>query len=177
MSVSIGLDGAFWYRHLGWVERAPASNEKLLLSMALLTALGPDHVIATKAMARTAPVDGVVDGDLWLVGHGDPEVTRTTLDALAGAVVAAGVTQISGSVIGDTGPFKRDWWAQGWKKDFPDDEVAFPTALTFRGNVGPGGRHIDDPEQRASTYLTKSLRRHGIVVKEEPAAPPRRIRW
>lgn len=170
MSVSIGEGGAFWYRHLGWVERAPASNEKLLLSMAMLTALGPDQVLVTKAMARAAPVDGVVDGDLWLVGHGDPEVTRATLDGLASAVATAGVTRITGSVIGDTGPFKRDWWAQGWKKDFPADEVAFPTALTFRGNVGPDGRHIDDPELRASTYLTKSLRRHGVEVKEDPAA-------
>ncbi|MEP6973046.1 MAG: D-alanyl-D-alanine carboxypeptidase [Actinomycetota bacterium] len=170
MSVAVGDDGSFWYRHLGWVKRPPASNEKLLLSMALLAAMGPDQVIATRAMARAAPVDGIVDGNLWLVGHGDPEVTRATLDALAGAVASAGVTRISGSVIGDTGPFKRDWWAQGWKEDFPVDEVAFPTALTFRGNVGPDGRHIDDPELRASSYLTKSLRRHGITVKKDPAA-------
>jgi D-alanyl-D-alanine carboxypeptidase/D-alanyl-D-alanine-endopeptidase (penicillin-binding protein 4) len=170
MSVSIGADGAFWYRHLGWVKRAPASNEKLLLSMALLAAMGADRVITLKAMVRAAPVDGVVDGDLWLVGHGDPEVTRATLDGLAGAVATAGVTRITGKVIGDTGPFKRDWWAQGWKDDFPADEVAFPTALTFRGNVGPDGRHIDDPELRASAYLTKSLRRHGVTVKEAPAA-------
>ena len=170
VSVSIGENGAFWYRHLGWVKRAPASNEKLLLSMALLAAVGPDQVITTKAMARAAPVDGAVDGDLWLVGHGDPEVTPATLDVLAGAIATAGVTRITGSVIGDTGPFKRDWWAQGWKRDFPADEVAFPTALTFRGNVGPGGRHIDDPELRASAYLTKSLRRRGITVEEDPAA-------
>jgi len=36
MSVTIGDDGRFWYRHLAQVRRAPASNEKLLLSMALL---------------------------------------------------------------------------------------------------------------------------------------------
>ena len=74
MSVTIGDDGAFWYRHLAWVERAPASNEKLLLSMALLATVGPDRVIQTRAMAHAAPVDGVIDGDLWLVGHGDPEL-------------------------------------------------------------------------------------------------------
>jgi D-alanyl-D-alanine carboxypeptidase/D-alanyl-D-alanine-endopeptidase (penicillin-binding protein 4) len=68
-------------------------------------------------------------------------------------------------VFGDTGPFERDWWAPGWKEEFPAEEVAIPTALTFRGNVGPGGRHIDDPELRAAAYLTKSLRRHGIRVK------------
>ena len=49
------------------------------------------------------------------------------------------MTRIEGSVIGDTGPFERDWWADGWKDDFPAIEVAIPTALTFRGNVGPDG--------------------------------------
>ena len=58
-------------------------------------------------------------------------------------------------MIGDTGPFERDWWAPGWKDEFPDDEVAIPTALTFRRNVGPEGGHIDDPELRAAEYLSQ----------------------
>jgi D-alanyl-D-alanine carboxypeptidase/D-alanyl-D-alanine-endopeptidase (penicillin-binding protein 4) len=172
MSVTIGDDGALWYGHLAWVRRAPASNEKLLLSMALLAALGPDQVIETRAMAATTPVDGVIDGDLWLVGHGDPELAPDALNALARQIEAAGVTRVEGSVLGDTGPFERDWWAPGWKDDFPEVEVAIPTALTFRGNVGPEGRHIDDPELRAAAYLTKALRRRGIRVKGPAGVGP-----
>ena len=166
MSVTIGDDGSLWYGHLGWVTRPPASNEKLLLSMALLQAVGPDRVIATRAMASAAPVDGVIDGDLWLVGHGDPELGPDALEALAKQIADAGVTRIEGSVVGDTGPFERDWWADGWKDDFPSIEVAIPTALTFRGNVGPDGRHIDDPELGAARFLAKTLRRHDVVVNE-----------
>lgn len=168
MSVTIGNDGAFWYRHLAQVRRAPASNEKLLLSMALLAAVGPDRVIQTRAMAAAAPVEGVIAGDLWLVGHGDPELGPDALITLAQQVAAAGVTRIEGSVIGDTGPFERDWWAPGWKDEFPEDEVAIPTALTYRWNVGPEGGHIDDPELRAAEYLSKALRRLGIAVKKPP---------
>jgi D-alanyl-D-alanine carboxypeptidase/D-alanyl-D-alanine-endopeptidase (penicillin-binding protein 4) len=177
MSVTIGDDGSQWYGHLGWVARPPASNEKLLLSMALLQAVGPDRVIATRAMASAAPVDGVIDGDLWLVGHGDPELAPDALEALAKQIAEAGVTRIEGSVVGDTGPFERDWWAEGWKDDFPSIEVAIPTALAFRGNVGPDGRHIGDPELRAARFLSKALRRHDVVVKEParmgPADGPR----
>ena len=36
-------------------------------------------------MAHAAPVDGVIDGDLWLVGHGDPELGPASLDGLADA--------------------------------------------------------------------------------------------
>ena len=174
MSVTIGDDGAMWYGHLGWVTRPPASNEKLLLSMALLQAVGPDRVIATRAMASAAPVDGVIDGDLWLVGHGDPELAPDALDALAEQIAKAGVTRIEGSVVGDTGPFERDWWAEGWKDDFPSIEVAIPTALTFRGNVGPDGRHIGDPELRAARFLVQGAppaRRRGQGSRRGWAPP------
>lgn len=170
VSVTIGDDGTFWYHHLASVTRAPASNEKLLLSMALLSTVGPDAVIPTRAMARKAPTDGVVAGNLWLVGDGDPEVGPARLDALARQVVAAGVSRVEGSVVGDLGPFHRDWWSDGWKPYFPADEVAIPTALTFRGNVGPQRTHIDDPELRAATDLTKALRRRGVRVVGDPRA-------
>ena len=137
MSVTIGDDGSQWYGHLGWVTRPPASNEKLLLSMALLQAVGPDRVIATRAMASAAPVDGVIDGDLWLVGHGDPELAPEALVALATQIANAGVTRIEGSVVGDTGPFERDWWAEGWKDDFPSIEVASRRRSRSAATSGP----------------------------------------
>jgi D-alanyl-D-alanine carboxypeptidase/D-alanyl-D-alanine-endopeptidase (penicillin-binding protein 4) len=168
MSVAIGDDGAFWYRHLAWVKRIPASNEKLLLSMALLDAVAPTHLIATRAMAAAEPQGGVLEGDLWLVGHGDPEVTPTSLQPLAEQVAAAGITRVTGSVIGDEGPFRRDWWAKGWRDYFQADEVPFPTALTFNGNVGPRGGHIDDPERRAASWFTKALGRLGVEVVGKP---------
>jgi D-alanyl-D-alanine carboxypeptidase len=168
MSVTVGNDGTFWYRHLAWVKRIPASNEKLLLSMALLDAVAPTHAIATRAMAAALPTGGVLDGDLWLVGHGDPEVTPENLQPLAEQVAASGISRITGSVVGDEGPFRRDWWARGWRDYFQADEVPFPTALTFKGNVGPRGGHIDDPERRAAAWFTKALRRLGVDVVGEP---------
>ncbi|HEY7666504.1 MAG TPA: D-alanyl-D-alanine carboxypeptidase [Actinomycetota bacterium] len=174
ISVAIGNDGTFWYRHLATVPRIPASNEKLLLSMALLDRVAPAHRIATRAMALTPPVDGMLAGDLWLVGNGDPEIDRERLTALAEDVVATGLARIDGSVVADTGPFDRDWWAVGWKDYFQADEVPFPTALTFEGNVGPGGSHIEDPERRAAAWFTNELRRLGVEVTGKPrmeAAP------
>jgi D-alanyl-D-alanine carboxypeptidase/D-alanyl-D-alanine-endopeptidase (penicillin-binding protein 4) len=164
VSVAIGNDGTFWYRHLATVPRIPASNEKLLLSMALLDRFPTGRRIATRAMALEPPVDGVLAGDLWLEGNGDPEIDRERLTQLAGAVVAGGVTRIEGSIVADSGPFERDWWAVGWRDYFQADEVPFPTALTFEGNVGPSGGHIDDPERRGAAWLRRELRRLGVEV-------------
>lgn len=172
VSVSIGVNGRFLYQHLATVPRIPASNEKLLLSMALLERFGPGAQLRTRVMvdASAPPVDGEIRGDLWLVGSGDPEVDREAITRLAHQVVKRGVDRVDGSVRGSTGPFARDWWANGWRKDFPAEEVALPTALTFAGNVGPGGVHVDDPERRAAAALTKALRRLGVKVAGPPGA-------
>jgi D-alanyl-D-alanine carboxypeptidase/D-alanyl-D-alanine-endopeptidase (penicillin-binding protein 4) len=170
MSVAIGIDGDVWFRHLAWVRRPPASNEKLLLSMALLDRFSPDRTIRTAAMSVATPTAaGVLRGDLWLVGHGDPEVNGRTLATLAHEVADAGVTKIKGSVIGDTGPFGRDWFAPGWKSYFPADYVAIPTALTFQRNVNAAGKHIADPEERAAKAMSAKLEALGVTVTRDPS--------
>ena len=171
VSVAVGVDGTLWYRHLDWVPRPPASNEKLLLSMALYDRFPATMTFQTQAMIAKAPGPaGRVRGDLWIVGHGDPEVGRDDLRALAKAIAKAGVTAIRGGVVGDTGPFGRDWFAPGWKDYFPAYYVAFPTALTFQDNVSRSGVHIHDPELRAARFLTTALKALGIKVRKEPSA-------
>ena len=175
VSVTVGYDGTFWYRHQATARRRPASNEKLLLSMALLDRLGPRFSVTTLARSDTPPdEDGVIDGTLWILGRGDPEVDRSTINTLAREIRLAGITQIRGRVKGSTGYFARDWWAVGWKDHFSRDEIPFPTALTYLGNVGAGGGHISDPERRAAAALTSRLRARGIRVTGRAGAgdPP-----
>ncbi|HEX9824776.1 MAG TPA: D-alanyl-D-alanine carboxypeptidase [Actinomycetota bacterium] len=162
VGISVREEGAFLFRHGDARRRAPASNQKLLLSMALLAALGPDARLATRVLARP-PEDGVVPGDLWLVGGGDPEVGRAELRRLATRLRRAGVRRVEGSVRGSTRGLVRDWWARGWRPYFPRDYVARPTALVFEGNSARG-RHVRDPEALAAEELTTQLRRAGIRV-------------
>jgi D-alanyl-D-alanine carboxypeptidase len=169
MSVVVGNGGHVWYRHRATIARPPASNEKLLLSMALLDRFGATHTFAVRAQAAGVDADGAIAGDLYLRGEGDPEVGDARLHALAKRLWQAGVRSIGGHVVGVTGPFRRDWFAPGWKSYFPRDYVALPTALTFRGNTA-GGRHITDPERRAAAFLTRALRDRGITVGSRATA-------
>lgn len=171
ISVAIGNDGEAWFGHRTDVKRPPASNEKLLLSMSLLQRFALDRTIATRAMASTGPVNGVLRGSLWVVGAGDPETDASTMTSLARQLAAAGIRKIRGRVIGATTPFVRDWWARGWRDYFPSVYVQIPTALTFRGNEA-GGRHIADPERLAARDLTRRLRRRGVDVTRPPAMAP-----
>jgi serine-type D-Ala-D-Ala carboxypeptidase/endopeptidase (penicillin-binding protein 4) len=172
MSVMIGDDGEAWYRHNAGVRRAPASNEKLLLSMALLDRLGTGHTFALRALGAGVDPAGVVDGDLYLRGEGDPEVDDQRMRRLARAIEAAGVTRVTGDIVGVTGPFRRDWFAPGWRWYFPADYIPRPTALTFRRNTAADGTHVSDPEVRAAAFLRMLLLRRGIRVPGDATAGP-----
>ena len=169
ISVAVSLEGSPLYRHQDWVRRPPASNQKLLLSMALLKRIGADTTIPTRLFA-TEPVgsDDVLDGNLWIVGRGDPEIDALDMADLARSLGDAGVERVRGRVFGATGPFARDWWAPGWRDYFPDVYIALPTALTFRFNEGAGGRHLRDPERLAAKALTRKLEARGIEVTGRP---------
>ena len=167
MGVSVREAGAYLFRRSDTVARTPASNQKLLLSMALLDSLGPDSTLSTRALAPS-PRDGVVRGNLWIVGSGDPEVGPGKLGNLARRIRDEGVRRITGGVRGSTSVFGRDWWAPGWRSYFPRTVIALPTALTFRGNEA-GGSHVRDPERRAAKALTKRLRKLGVKVSKQPA--------
>ncbi|MGH2723457.1 MAG: D-alanyl-D-alanine carboxypeptidase/D-alanyl-D-alanine-endopeptidase [Actinomycetota bacterium] len=172
VGVSVRDGGRFLYRNGDKKRRVPASNEKLLMAMAILDALGPDVRLPTLAAASDAG-GKVIGGNLWILGRGDPSVGPKKLKRLARAIADAGITRIKGSVKGSTGYFARDWWAPGWKSYFPAQHIPLPTALTYRGNVA-GGVHVTDPERRAAAKLTERLEKRGVKVDGPPgkgAAP------
>jgi serine-type D-Ala-D-Ala carboxypeptidase/endopeptidase (penicillin-binding protein 4) len=121
-------------------ELIPASNMKLLTATAALDKLGPDFEYTTRVMADQAPAGGVLTGNLYLVGSGDPvlrtapyvaslpysEPDYTSFSQLAAQVVAAGITQITGSVIGDESLFDTQRAVPTWKSTY-----------TSEGDVGP----------------------------------------
>jgi len=184
MGISVRLDGDVLYEKAAKVRRLPASNEKLLLSMALYASLGTD--LRMKTEASSGSLDGeVVRGDLYVLGTGDPTIAATKqharsfpfratrISSLARRIRDAGVREITGSVVGAISYFSRDWFAPGWKSYFPSRYIPLPSALSFNGNR-VRGVHINDPEVRVARSLTKKLRKVGVVVRGSPGAgtPP-----
>ena len=53
----------------------PASTFKLLAAVTALQTLGPDYRFETRLETLDVPHDGTLDGDLYLVGDGDPSLT------------------------------------------------------------------------------------------------------
>jgi serine-type D-Ala-D-Ala carboxypeptidase/endopeptidase (penicillin-binding protein 4) len=187
VSLQFSYDGTPLYSKGERNKRVPASVEKLPLTMALFETFGPDMRIRTTIAARRR-TGRVVRGNVWVVGGGDPTVSdkdayasalplrATRVRALAAALERAGIDAITGSVVGSTRPFARDWRAPGWKSYYTGSEVALPSALTLDGNVHKG-HYTRHPERLLAEQLTKHLRKSGVEVGGEPlaGAPPRRL--
>ena len=189
MAVAVELDGRRLYGRGDRRRRRPASNQKLLLSMALLDTFGRGDRVVTTASARRVH-DGVVRGSLWIGGRGDPTIAGggrygrglgrlrpTYLGRLARRIAAAGITRIRGGVRGSTGYFAHDWSAPGWRPYYRSLYIALPSALTFNGNVARG-RYVRNSEQRLAEALSRRLERRGVEVTGRPGAghPPRPLR-
>jgi len=110
----------------------PASNMKLFTTALALAKLGPDYRFHTTLETRgTLLPDGRLVGDLILVGRGDPNLSNRkfpyetkeefdgpperALAELADALVARGVKEISGDVVGDDSYFPRERYPNGWE--------------------------------------------------------------
>jgi D-alanyl-D-alanine carboxypeptidase/D-alanyl-D-alanine-endopeptidase (penicillin-binding protein 4) len=109
------------------VPRNPASTMKVLTTFAALDSLGPAYTWRTRAFA-TGPIrDQVLDGNLVLVGGGDPFMTAERWWGFVAGLRAAGVQRVTGDVIIDNSLFS----GQG------DDRAAFDNRPYRTYNVLP----------------------------------------
>jgi D-alanyl-D-alanine carboxypeptidase/D-alanyl-D-alanine-endopeptidase (penicillin-binding protein 4) len=99
----------------------PASNQKLLSSAVAAERLGWDYHFSTRLLA-TGPIDadGTLQGDLVVVGNGDPTINprhdsrANAFDAWAATLMRSGVRSINGRIVGDDNAFAEPGLGAGW---------------------------------------------------------------
>ena len=102
----------------------PASNMKIITSAAALTLLGPDYAYKTTFLADGPVHDSLLDGNLLVIGRGDPTISdnmrgfaTTAMDALADSIRAHGIRQITGSLARVDDAFPDSIHGYGWEWD------------------------------------------------------------
>jgi D-alanyl-D-alanine carboxypeptidase/D-alanyl-D-alanine-endopeptidase (penicillin-binding protein 4) len=146
------------------VARPPASVNKLYTTSTALARFGPLGTLETHVLTDAPPdADGVVDGNLWLRGDGDPTLTAARVQTLVGQLEAAGVTKVRGSVIGDGSVFDLNTGSSRTGGRFDWDMGGALAGLTVTRGLYRG-RPDRRPALRAARALSGSLRRAGISV-------------
>jgi serine-type D-Ala-D-Ala carboxypeptidase/endopeptidase (penicillin-binding protein 4) len=120
----------------------PASNMKIVTLAAAAEVLGWDHRFTTTLETAAPVAGGVLQGDLFVRGTGDPSINtrdeRATrvLDEWASALRLAGITHIAGRIVGDDQAFDDETLGAGWSWDYLHAGYAAPIgALQFNENV------------------------------------------
>jgi len=120
------------YDHQSSVSFTPASVQKLLTGFAALEQFGPNHRFVTRLMALSQPENGTLQGNLYLVGGGDPLLMtadyaqtlryppqlRTPIEELADDLVRSGVSTINGGVHAVETRYDTDRYPDGWPERF-----------------------------------------------------------
>jgi D-alanyl-D-alanine carboxypeptidase/D-alanyl-D-alanine-endopeptidase (penicillin-binding protein 4) len=151
------------YALRGGTPRVPASNEKLWTSLAALRELGEAGTLRTTALAtRSLTLDGTLRGNLYLRGEGDPTLSRARLEALAQDLREAGLTRVTGHVVGDESVFdtRRGPPSEGYR---PSVDVA-PLGALMVGRGFDRGRYQANPPAFAASVLARQLRDAGVRV-------------
>ncbi|MFJ8928704.1 D-alanyl-D-alanine carboxypeptidase/D-alanyl-D-alanine-endopeptidase [Streptomyces sp. NPDC102364] len=126
--------GETLYQHNPTGRLMPASNTKLATSTAAMGVLGPDYRFGTDVLAGGRVRSGVLDGDLYLRGTGDPTTLAADYDKLAADVAAAGVKRVSGRLVADDTRFDDHRIGDTWGGD---DESSYYAAQISALSVAP----------------------------------------
>jgi serine-type D-Ala-D-Ala carboxypeptidase/endopeptidase (penicillin-binding protein 4) len=168
-AVVIDLDtGQTVYSRNANLSLLPASNEKLAVTYAALTALGPSFTIETDVLGEGTQAGTTWTGDLVLKGYGDPTLSRAGLMSLARQVHADGITRVTGRILADESWFDARRTALGWKAAFYINESPPLSALIVeRGWLGHSTSR--DPALAAAQIFRADLIQSGVNVAEGAA--------
>ena len=177
---AVSLDGTLVDERNPDVVVVPASNQKILVAAVAEQVLGADFVYTTR-LVGPSPAGGVITGDVYLVGGGDPllsgewyeasELDRlpafntTSLDSLARQLVDDGVTQIVGAVRGDGSRYDDEFFAPGWGAGVAGLEAGpYDALLVNDARVRGDDQRGSDPNEAGAREFVRILAEHGIVV-------------
>jgi len=162
------------------VMLAPASNMKLVTTLSALNTWGPDHRFKTELYGPDVQVsaDGVLTGDLYLKGYGDPSLStrayqreelgfRTaSFERFAKRLKTLKVRKVKGRVIGDESYFDDLRDGPTWT---PNLQLESGTLSALTGNESvDDGRRVKEPALYAALLMTRALEARGIRVTGSP---------
>lgn len=156
----------------------PASTMKLLTTVSVLAALGPEHRFGTTVVTGASP------RDIVLVGGGDPLLAsgpvdddtyppRADIRTLARAT-AARLDDLGRTTVRlgyDTSLFTGPEVSPDWRASYVPDDVVSPISPLWvdEGRTAPGASdRVPDPAAAAAETFRVALRKQGITVKGTP---------
>ena len=175
-------DGSVLAEHEGDRGLMPASNMKLISTAVALFTLGPEYRFRTVLEGEGTLEDGVLDGDLFLVGSGDPtlggrqeETPLAVFGRFADQLAALGVKEVKGSIYGDDSSQPDEIMGKGWSWDYESyGYAAQVSGLCFAENVVQFFLSGTEPGRQPASRIVPQIGYVNLVIDlrcGEPGTP------
>jgi D-alanyl-D-alanine carboxypeptidase/D-alanyl-D-alanine-endopeptidase (penicillin-binding protein 4) len=142
---------------------------KLYTTSTALLRWGETGQLATEVLGSSAPdADGVVKGNVYLRGGGDPEFGRAQARGLARVLEGSGLTKVTGRIVGDESRFDR--LRGGPDSNYGTSVWVGPlSGLSFNKGLllGSRSRFQRDPARYAAEQFRVELVRAGVKVRRK----------
>lgn len=181
----VGADASAILDERGERAVTPASVAKLIVAASALDAMGPAYRYHTLFAARDAIGNGgVLGGDLWLIGSGDPSLTSADLRNGVAVLSRSGLRRIDGGVAVDDTALRGPELNSHWARDDDGQDYAVPTsAISVDGDTIESQQEIGGVEQTVYTPMQGVARyvagrangmlvARGIVPSQLPVVGP-----
>ena len=178
--LSLGLDDRELVVRNGDLPVIPASNLKIITAAVAWRCSGRLHL--QHHLVGPAPVNGVIDGDVYLVGGGDPVLSEewytqpsasrkrppihaTSVEGLADAVGRCRVTQITGQLLGDDSRYDEERYPPGWANDVRVSlDGGAVGALVINDSRSTNDAASEQPAAKAAQTFAALLDDRGVSV-------------
>ena len=146
---------------------APASVQKLIVADAALNLLGPGYRFHTLLAATGAPDDGTLDGNLWLIGSGDPSLRSQDLRSGVRVLSRSGLRHIDGAIAVDASMMSGPEINPHWDPSDANEDFQVPTsAVSLDDDTAEFrvyGLHPGEPARVAVVPSSRDIRLTGTV--------------
>ncbi|RPI18353.1 MAG: D-alanyl-D-alanine carboxypeptidase/D-alanyl-D-alanine-endopeptidase [Ignavibacteriae bacterium] len=150
------------YEYQPEVKVIPASITKLITSACAFSKLGQSYNIPTVVYTDDNNItDGVVNGNIYLKGFGDPDLNTSDIERLAEIIVSNNIKEITGNIVADESYFDDNYKGLSgyYKGDTGPSYWPYVNALPLNKNEG-----VSNPATYAAGILSADLTAAGVIV-------------
>ncbi|MBV6480288.1 MAG: hypothetical protein HGGPFJEG_03164 [Ignavibacteria bacterium] len=165
-SVSIQVASAekydLLYEHNPHSSMIPASITKMVTAATAFEVLGISHEFKTIVFTDDTDIkDGIINGNLYLKGYGDPDLNSYDISQLAKTISGKSISEITGNIVYDESYFDDEHYALAnyYNGDTHRNYWPYISALSFNKN---GGGY--DPASSAASFLSDELVLNNVKV-------------
>jgi len=150
------------YLHNPEEKMIPASVTKLITAAVAIDVLGINYDFKTVVYTDDSDIkDGVINGNLYLKGYGDPDLNSSDISVLAREVSSKGIREVTGNIIFDESFLDDNHYglANFYSGDTKQGYWPYVSAINLNKNPGQ-----IDPAASAAELLLSELTSNGVAV-------------